>query len=115
MLQTLRDLFESLRPPPPDADPQAAEHALQLATAVMLVEVMRADTTFHPGEREAVQRALRDKFTLSADEAERLAELAGITAQESTDLFSFTSRINERFGMPQTRLSRRPPARARAS
>lgn len=101
MLKTLRDLFESLGPPPPGEDAQSVEHALQMATAVMLVEVMRADTTFHPGEREAVQRALRDKFTLSADEAARLAELAGITAQESTDLFSFTSRINERFEMAQ--------------
>ena len=101
MLKTLRDLFESLSPPPPGGDPQTGEHALQLATAVMLVEVMRADTTFHPGEREAVLRALRDKFALSADEAARLAELAGAAAEESTDLFSFTSRINARFEMAQ--------------
>ena len=101
MLKTLRDLFESLSPPPPDDDPQALEHALQLATAVMLVEVMRADSTFHPGEREAVQHALRDKFALTADEAARLAELAGAAAAESTDLFSFTSRINARFEMAQ--------------
>jgi uncharacterized tellurite resistance protein B-like protein len=101
MLKTIRDLFESLQPPPADADPRSAEHALQLATAVMLVEVMRADTSFHAGEREAVHAALRDKFELSEDEAARLAELAGTAAQHATDLFSFTSRINERFEMAQ--------------
>jgi uncharacterized tellurite resistance protein B-like protein len=101
MLKTLRDLFDSLRPLPADADPRSAEHALQLATAVMLVEVMRADATFHPGEREAVQAALRDKFDLAEDEAARLSELAGTTATASTDLFSFTSRINDAFEMPQ--------------
>jgi uncharacterized tellurite resistance protein B-like protein len=101
MLKTLKDLFDSLLPPAPGSDPQATEHALQLATAVMLVEVMRADTSFHPGEREAVLAALRDKFGLSDDEAVRLSELAVTTAHQATDLFSFTSRINEHFDMPQ--------------
>lgn len=101
MLKTLKDLFDSLLPPAPGSHPQAAEHALQLATAVMLVEVMRADSSFHDGEREAVLAALRDKFGLSDDEASRLTELAEAAAKESTDLFAFTSRINERFDMPQ--------------
>jgi len=101
MLKTLKDLFDSLLPPAPGSDPQAAEHALQLATAVMLVEVMRADASFHPGEREAVLAALRDKFALADDEAQRLAELAVSQAQAATDLFGFTSRINERFDMAQ--------------
>jgi len=101
MLKSLKDLFDSLVAPAPQASPQSAEHLLQLATAVMLVEVMRADTSFHAGEREAVLAALRDKFALSDDEAQRLAELAEATAHQATDLFSFTSRINERFEMPQ--------------
>ena len=101
MLKSLKDLFDSLVAPAPQASPQSAEHLLQLATAVMLVEVMRADTSFHAGEREAVLAALRDKFALADDEAQRLAELAESTAHQATDLFSFTSRINERFEMPQ--------------
>jgi len=101
MIKSLKDLFDSLLPPAPGSDPQAVEHALQLATAVMLVEVMRADASFHPGEREAVLAALRDKFALADDEAQRLAELAEATAHQATDLFSFTSRINEHFDMPQ--------------
>jgi len=101
MLKTLKDLFDSLLAPAPGSDPQASEHTLQLATAVMLVEVMRADATFHPGEREAVLAALRDKFTLADDEAARLTELAVSTAHQATDLFSFTSRINDHFDLPQ--------------
>lgn len=101
MLKTLKDLFDSLRPAPPGADAREAEHLLQLATAVMLVEVMRADTSFHAGEREAVHAALRDKFALGADEAARLAELAEATARDATDLFGFTSRIDAAFEMPQ--------------
>jgi len=101
MLKTLRDLFESLRPVPSEADPKAGEHALQLATAVMLVEVMRADASFEPSEREAVRRALGVQFQLADDEAARLAELAEAAARDATDLYTFTTRIAERFDMAQ--------------
>jgi len=98
-MKTLKDLFDSLLPPTSGSTPAAEEHALQLATAVMLVEVMRADITFHVGERAAVLAALREKFALDEDEATRLTELAEATAQQATDLFAFTSRINEHFDM----------------
>lgn len=101
LMKTLKDLFECLLPPAPDALPADSEHALQLATAVMLVEVMRADPSFHAGEREAVLAALRDKFALDEDEAARLTELAEAAAKDAIDLFAFTSRINERFEMLQ--------------
>lgn len=100
MLKSLKDLFDRLLPPESAAAP-SDEHTLQLATAVMLVEVMRADPSFHPGEREAVRDALRDKFALAGDEAQRLTELAETTAQGATDFFTFTSRINQRFDMAQ--------------
>lgn len=44
--------------------------------------------------------ALRDQFGLVDDEAARLSDLAQAAANDSTDLFGFTSRINERFEMP---------------
>lgn len=101
MLKHLKDLFDRLAPPAPGGDARDAEHTLQLATAVMLVEVMRADPTFHDGEREAVLAALHEKFALQGDEAARLTELAVTTAQQATDLFTFTSHINARFDMEQ--------------
>jgi uncharacterized tellurite resistance protein B-like protein len=101
MLKTLQNLLVALQPPPPGAAAADEEHLLQLATAVMLVEVMRSDATLHDDERLAVLAALRDKFALGEDEAARLAELAQTTAHAATDLYAFTSRINERFEMAQ--------------
>lgn len=101
MLKTLQNLLAALQPPPPGVASADDEHLLQLATAVMLVEVMRSDATFHDDERLAVLAALRDKFQLTTDEAARLAELAQTTAHAATDLYAFTSRINERFEMAQ--------------
>ena len=54
MLRTLKELFSVLQPPPPMAGAQAVEHTLQLAPAVMLMEVMRADASFDSAERLAV-------------------------------------------------------------
>jgi uncharacterized tellurite resistance protein B-like protein len=99
-MRTLKDLFDCLLPSP-GADAAGDAHALQLAVAVMMVEVMRADPTLQPGEREAVRAALREQFALGDDEAARLAELAEATARDATDLYTFTSRIDEQFGMEQ--------------
>jgi uncharacterized tellurite resistance protein B-like protein len=104
MLKTLKDLFDTLLPPQASAVATSAagdEHRLQLATAVLLVEVMRADTSFHAGEREAVQAALVEKFRLTPDEADRLAELAETAARQATDLYSFTTRLDAAFTMEQ--------------
>ncbi len=100
MLRTLKDLFAALTPPSPAASAQATEHTLQLATAVMLIEVMRADTSIGDAERRAVIDALRVSFDLADDEIERLIELAGRAAREATDWYEFTSHINGHFDMP---------------
>jgi uncharacterized tellurite resistance protein B-like protein len=100
MLKTLKDLLAALAPPAPADDAAATEHRLQLATAVMLVEVMRADAEIGEAERRAVIAALRDKFALADDEIGRLVELAEQTAREATDWFAFTSHINTHFDMP---------------
>lgn len=101
MLKTLRDLFQALAPPTPNDDAASAEHALQLATAVMLVEVMRTNAGVADAERRAVIEALRDKFALAADELDRLVELAEQTARGASDYFTFTSHINVHFTPPQ--------------
>ena len=100
MLRALQDLFASIASPA-GATPADEEHALQLACAVLLVEVMRAEPDVTPPEREAVLAALRRKFALAPDELARLVELAEEKARTANDFFAFTSTINERFGHPQ--------------
>jgi uncharacterized tellurite resistance protein B-like protein len=98
----LNKLTKLLFPAERAAGPSPADddHALKLATAVMLVEVMRADTGFRDDERDAVRAGLIEKFALSAEEADALAVLAHTTARQATDFYSFTSVINDRFEMP---------------
>ncbi len=100
MLNTLKDLFNTLLPPPGAAlgtGPLAGDdtHKLQLATAVLLVEVMRSDAEMGEAERQSVMQALRRKFQLQPDEIDRLIELATTTAHRATDFHAFTSALNE--------------------
>ena len=100
MLRTLKDLFDAIVPPSgATAAGHDHEHALQLATAVLLVEVMRSDSRIGEAERTAVVAALNQTFALAPDELARLVELAEHTARASHDLHSFTSRINDTFDM----------------
>jgi uncharacterized tellurite resistance protein B-like protein len=101
MLRTLKDLFDAFTAPPAGQSPADEAHALQLATAVLLVEVMRADPAITDAERDAVLLALRGKFSLRDDELERLLELAHETAHTAYDYQRFTSLLNERFTQEQ--------------
>lgn len=100
MLRALKDLFDAIVPPPSQAA-TGGDHILHLATAVLLVEVMRADPQLGEQERVAVVEALRRKFALADDELQRLVELAHEKARTANDFYSFTSTLNERFDHAQ--------------
>lgn len=104
MLKTLKDLLDQLArhlDNPGQLPPAEREHTLQLATAVLLVEVMRADPALGDAERDAVLHALRRKFALSDDELARLLDLAHDTARNAYDYQRFTSSLNEHFSQEQ--------------
>ncbi len=101
MLTSLKDLFDRLLPPAgaAAAGPYGSSdptHRLQLATAVLLVEVMRADASLGAAERTSVLAALKRKFDLPDDEGAQLLALAETTAQQATDFHAFTSALNDR-------------------
>ncbi len=97
MLSTLRDFFERNIADAPAQD----GHAIQLATAALLVEAMRIDAEATDAERDAVLEAVRGKFGLSGAEAETLIALAEEEMRQATDYYQFTSLINQRFTQAQ--------------
>lgn len=99
MLKSLKELFTGLLPSA-EAAARDDEHTLQLATAVMLVEVMHAEPRIGTAQRVAVVDSLRDTFALSPSETESLIEAAEKASHEATDWFEFTSYINAHFDMP---------------
>lgn len=77
------------------------EHSLQLATAVLLIEVMRSDAEGTEAEQAAILTILRDRFQLADAEVAQLSELGHRTAQTAHDLHQFTSLINRELAAPE--------------
>jgi uncharacterized tellurite resistance protein B-like protein len=99
MLKAIRDFFEQHIGDAPA--PAQEAHRLQLATAALLVEVVRSDGGIDPAEREAMLAAVGAKFALPAGEAAALVELAEQEARLANDYFQFTSLINRSFTQAQ--------------
>lgn len=99
MLDTLRRFFESsLDVAHGEAsDESKVDHACELATAALLVEVSNADFEADPAERERIAELLDQRFDLSRTELDRLMELADERARNATSLYEFTRLINDTF------------------
>ena len=100
MLRTLKDLFDTLLPPQGAAAAPTDEHRLQLAAAVLLAEVMRAQPGVSPAERNTALDALRRRFGLDATELAQLLTQAEAQAAQANDFYRFTSQLNDHCSQP---------------
>lgn len=98
MLSGLTDLIErafSTTSTAHEPGEPSREHGLQLSTALLLVEVARADYSEDLIENEAVEALLREYFDLSEEEVGLLVDEARAQADHSASLQSFTRRLHE--------------------
>jgi uncharacterized tellurite resistance protein B-like protein len=72
-----------------------------LAAAVLLIECAHIDDQVDPRERAVIDRILERRFKLSAAAARQLVVAAEQASERSTQLFRFTSIINDRFSLEQ--------------
>ncbi|MCW9023374.1 MAG: TerB family tellurite resistance protein [Gammaproteobacteria bacterium] len=87
-------LEESLsQPVTENSDP----HTIQLAAALLLVEVMHADHQIDHSERVTITQALKSLFDLDDEESAELLELAEKQAKDVISLHEYTSIINKSF------------------
>lgn len=96
MLKSLQRFLDDLLPSDESAvDPQSREHKLQLATAALLMEMVHADFTVLPAERDHVAALLAREFRLSSREAARLAELGDEHSRAAVSLHEYTRALDE--------------------
>jgi uncharacterized tellurite resistance protein B-like protein len=76
-------------------DPQAREHALRVATALLLIEVAKADYADDFTENEAMLASLKQFFALDETSAALLLEEARSAADQAVELQQFTRRLHE--------------------
>ena len=85
----------------PASTPAEQTHRLHLATAVLMIEIGRADFQIHEAELAVVADALQQRFGLSPAEQAELLELAHQQSQDSHSLHPFLRRINRHFDPQQ--------------
>lgn len=101
MLGTLERRLRALFDLPTSSDDTPTEHELQVATAVLLFEMMRTDADLAETERAAVVSALREKFALDDAQTAQLLVHAEAEADAAADFHRFTSRLNKGFTLEQ--------------
>ncbi len=79
------------------ADPGEIEHALRVATAVLLIEVVRADFRVDPAERTQLRQLLRQQFDLTEPELDALLDQAEADADRLVSLQHVTRLLNEHY------------------
>jgi uncharacterized tellurite resistance protein B-like protein len=74
---------------------------IQLATAILLLEMAHADKEFHPMEQVVIDDVLADRFQLSPEAIEELTAYATQARGASVDLFQHTRLVNQTFSVDE--------------
>jgi uncharacterized tellurite resistance protein B-like protein len=84
-----------------DKDADSSDHQLHLATAALLIEMMRVDDHNKPEEILALAAGIRKTFGLAESETTELIQLAEEEARDAACYHAFTSLINKGFSKEQ--------------
>ena len=101
MIRSLQRFFNNFVEPAASDGKMDDEHALQVATAALMVEMMRIDDAISSAEREVATRVLRQRFSLDDAETAALLELADEQMRDAVGYHEFTSRLKNALGAEQ--------------
>ncbi len=101
MFKNLRAFFEANFRPEDAGEPAATRHSLELAAAVLMMEISRADSSIDAEEKNIIQQAMQDVFHLSAEEARTLVTLAENEVDHAVSLHDFTRLLNEKLSVDE--------------
>jgi uncharacterized tellurite resistance protein B-like protein len=101
MVTALNRFFKKHIKPSAMGSDEVSEHSLQLATAALLIEMMRADAEITADERRMVMNTIMTRFHLTEEESRALLRLAEDKIREATGYYEFTSLINKGFSYEQ--------------
>ncbi len=94
MIEKLLSLFK-------EPQTQKSQHTLDLACAVLLVEIMKADYELVNEEISSLKSLLQSLFAITESESQTLLEKAENTSAQSNDLFQYTDVINKHWSLDE--------------
>lgn len=93
MLKTIKSYFEDLFQEQQESS--STRHTIELASAVLMIEISLADAHIHDDERRIITQLLNDKFELEDEEIKTLIALAEEEVDHAVSLHEFTRLLNE--------------------
>ncbi|CAD5257208.1 MULTISPECIES: tellurite resistance TerB family protein [Halomonadaceae] len=99
MLNAISDFFQRSLSQPEQRENQTL--TLELATAALLCEIVRADYDTTNEELAALRLMLTERYRLSASDVEELMALAQAEVDEAVDHYQFVSLIKEHYNYDQ--------------
>jgi uncharacterized tellurite resistance protein B-like protein len=94
MIASIKEFFSQFIEPG-IASNRTGASSLQVATAALLLEMMRMNNELKDEERQAIAGTLQAQFMLDASQIETLMGLAEQEASAANDYYQFTSLINK--------------------
>jgi uncharacterized tellurite resistance protein B-like protein len=102
MIEAIEKFFEThLRPSTHSPSAEVPERRLQLAAAVILIEMTRADLDIKEEEHRAVTKAIQQALKLSTEETTEIVALAEKQVERSVPLYLFVRLIDREFSFEQ--------------
>ncbi len=99
MLDAIQQFFQRSLAEPENRQDDA--YTLELASAALLCEVMRADYRVGEAELSTLRHLLRERYHLGDRAVEELMELARQEVEDAVDHYQFVSLIKEHYGYEQ--------------
>lgn len=101
MLSSIKKFFdERIRAQEQDTE-QDRQKRFALASAALLVELMKSDAQIDTREKQAIEHVLASSFGLKGFELDELVALAQHQAEQASSLYEFTALINEQYSYEQ--------------
>ena len=111
LLEAIQDFFDERLMPAPSPEEasqvkktRVTDRQLQLATAVLLLEVARCDFDLRVDEFDAVSTGVRDVLGLTDDEATAVVRFAEEEVRQSKRLHQFTELIDQNYTPEQKKV-----------
>ena len=100
MIKNIKNYFATLLKDK-EQDPASSKKTIELATAVLMIEISLADDHIQDEERTTIKEILNKHFSLNNEEISELIMLAEAEVNHAVSLHEFTSLLNETLAIPE--------------
>ena len=100
MLNNLKKFFEE-KLLPSESETDSTVHGIEYATAALFIELAKSDFAQDDVEQQLIFKTLKTTFHLNEDELNELVSLAESASTDASDLYQFTSLVNQHYRTEQ--------------